>query len=220
MEFKSRWFDFSPDQEESTDKTDKSQSDVPELPKEATDKTDRSTFVSDVSSDFKESEITPRQECPTVGSETFNDPRDLADVLGFDARLIGELPLPPIAVLTVEDFGSTVFDFRPLSSSRRRVETKHPFFDLDEIEALIEGVENERCGTQGFCRVLQKKVANHDWRLTREIALAGSDRLLKHPPKPRGWSLGQILDAIGAQLRMIRINGLQSERRDSNAEAK
>jgi hypothetical protein len=139
------------------------------------------------------------------GDETFSNPFDLDGVLAFDARLLGQLPLPPVLVVDVAGFDSTVvLDLRERPAWRRKPKAR-PSFSLGEIEALVEGTENGRVRPRDFLSWCQRKQREPYWHLTRETALEGADGLIRRPPESKNWTVGRLLDALDAKLKLIRI---------------
>jgi len=153
--------------------------------------------------------------------EVFENPLDLADILSFPTRLLSGLPLPPTLILSVTGITEPVaFDFRPRSNSwRRQPEPRRPTFDLTEIGALVEAFEQGRAAKR-FALWCQQKQREPSWRLTREVALQGANGLIAKPPKPKGWTLDRLLSAIGATLRLIKLDsgGAQTGKRGPYSE--
>jgi hypothetical protein len=160
-----------------------------------------------ISEEKKEEKTEDQLLRKTSISETFSNPLDLREVLAFEVRLLGELPLPPVLVVEVSGFDSTVvLDLRKRPNTwRRQSGPRHPTFELSEIEALVEACEQERCWPRDFLSWCQRKQREPHWRLTREIALEGADGLIRRPPKPKNWTVGRLLDALDAKLRLIKI---------------
>jgi len=147
------------------------------------------------------------------GDETFPNPLDLKDVLTFPVRLLGDLPLPPVLVVEVPGFDSTVvLDFRKRPdtwrSGWRRKPKARPTFELQEIEALTEATENGSVRPRDFVLWCQRKQSEPYWRLDRTTALLGKRELIRRPTEPKNWTAGRLLDALGAKLRLIKIVAL------------
>jgi hypothetical protein len=153
--------------------------------------------------------------------ETFSSPLDFNEVRGLPARLLSELPLPPVLVIEVAGFDtSIILDFRPRPNTwRRQPEPRYASFELDEIIALVEACENGRCRPKDFVAWCQRKAKSY-WRLDRVTALNGADGLIARPPKPKGWTVGEFLKALGCQLRLIKLESAKTADRGPYSEAK
>jgi hypothetical protein len=154
------------------------------------------------------SEVTPAAElvrAPVVAEMPSHAPQPavavpapiaVGELLEYDPRLISALPLPTTLVCRRQDGGGVLV----VTTSRVAYEAaraaKVPAFVGGEIDALTISAENER-GTPAMCaRWCELKVANHGWRLSVEIAMAG---VLPDPRAPK-WRLRHVLWTLGLQL--------------------
>jgi len=139
--------------------------------------------------------------------ESYPNPLDPSEVLAFPLRLLGSLPLPPTLVLTVEGIrDSVLFDFRPKPSTwRRQTTSRYPTFEPIEIEAITEAAENGVVRPRDFVLWCQRKQREPYWRLDRTTALRGERELIRRPAESKNWTVGRLLDALGAKLRLINI---------------
>lgn len=120
-----------------------------------------------------------------------------AEVLGFPARYLSELPVKLRIHVQCVGFPREIQLCTGFVHARRGA----VMFDGSELRALVLGVEAERLfpgDVKGYCL---HKLHDPAFELTEELALGGVE-----PLADPGWSLGRVLRSLDLELRSIELD--------------
>lgn len=117
------------------------------------------------------------------------------ELRALPAHLLGALPRPTTLRLEVPGCGGIV----AIATSAERAEAERTagaiVFDAAEWSALVTAAESERLWPADLRELCARKTRAAGWALDLETALAGA-----RPDAPAGWTLGRVLDRVGAHL--------------------
>jgi hypothetical protein len=139
----------------------------------------------------------------TLGDEPPPEPPSatglaVREVLGFPARYLGALPLPTSLALDVSGVDGPI-------TVATHARSAPATFDAAEWLALVDAAERDRAWPADFVVWCERKRAERGWRLATAEALGS----LRSEP-PTGWTVGRVLARLGAELRMVVIEGEQA----------
>lgn len=119
----------------------------------------------------------------------------MREVRGFPARYLGALPLPTTLVLDVPDVDGPV-------TVATHARSGPAMFDAAEWLAIVDAAESNRAWPADLAAWCERKRSDRGWRLTAAEALGP----VRAEP-PTGWTVGRVLGRLGAELRVIAIEG-------------
>jgi hypothetical protein len=116
------------------------------------------------------------------------------------AALLGDLPAAATLYLRVPGHDGLV----AIATSAERAELERGsgmiVFDAAEWGALVVAAESDRVWPADLREICARKAGAADWALDLETALGGA-----RADAPRGWSVGRVLDRIGAELVQVQV---------------
>ncbi len=127
----------------------------------------------------------------------------LDEARALDARAFADLPLPTVLELEVPGWSGPVW---LRSASGRGVVQRDPVIDGPAWRALLEAVESDRVRPIDFRQLVSTLAASGPETDSSTLARAEIARLLDGvSPEVRGWSVGRVLERLGARLFSVRI---------------
>lgn len=146
----------------------------------------------------------------TLGGRRFEELRrsaltPLEEARGLDARSLPALPLVTVLELEVPGWAGPVWVRGDASTGPRL--PGDPVLDGPAWTALVEAVELDRVGPADF-RALVARLA----REPEADPLAAIAELVDgvRPEPPRGWTVGRVLERLGARVFSVRVEELAS----------
>lgn len=122
------------------------------------------------------------------------------EVLGFDARLLGSLPLPTTLVCSLVHGGGRLVVTVPGAPLSGVPAGQAAVFVGVELEHLTLAAELGRATHVELVQWHAWKLADRHWRLDLHEALGG----LPGTYPPRGWTIGQVFRAYRIRLDEVR----------------
>ena len=148
----------------------------------------------------------PLPSLPLPSAKTLGRPRD-PEVLTLAASLLADLPRPPTLSLHVPGVPGVVYVDTGAGAAAVAGDAERRAFGAAEWRALVLGVEADRVWPADLQRFARRMESEPHWRLSAEEALAGAQ-----PDRSRRWTLGELLERVGAQLVAVEIGDGPSER--------
>lgn len=132
-----------------------------------------------------------RIERPLLGDDRVAE----KEVRELPAQLLGDLPVPATLFVRVPGQAGPV----AIATSAARAEAERAagltVFDPLEWSAIVVAAESDRLWSSDLREICARKEAQPGWALDLDVALAGA-----RPDAPRAWTVGRVLDRIGATL--------------------
>ena len=135
-----------------------------------------------------------RLERESVGDDRVQE----KEARGLPAGLLGQLPVGTLLLLRVPGHDGAV---AIASSPERAAEGRQAglvVFDPTEWQALVTAVESDRVWPSDLRELCERKARAPQYVLDLDAALAGA-----RAEAPQGWSVGRVLDRVGAQLSAV-----------------
>ncbi len=123
-------------------------------------------------------------------NRTFED-----EVRAFPAQLLAALPRPTTLRLQIPGFDRVVTIATSVELASMEREAGALVFDAMEWSALVAATEADRLWPTDLREICGRKMKTPSFTLDLECALGGA-RIGASP----GWSMGRVLDRVGAQL--------------------